>query len=140
MAKRYNVPLVAVCSKDRLRLVPHKNGGYIVNLQDSTDGGGTHWVALWLDGSTATYFDPFGIAPPTQIARYMRPMKLVLRSNRQIQNVASGWCGEYCIEFLRHVSRHERQPCGCGLEGFLRLWSKDPEDNLRRLKKYLGLK
>ena len=37
-----------------------KNGAYIVNLDEYHDIG-THWVALYVNNKTATYFDSFGI-------------------------------------------------------------------------------
>ena len=45
LSKHYKLPLIAVTMKDEL---PNKlqNGNYIINLQSSTQGNGTHWTAL----------------------------------------------------------------------------------------------
>ena len=37
-----------------------KNGAYIINLDEYSDIG-THWVALYVDSDTITYYDSFGI-------------------------------------------------------------------------------
>lgn len=37
-----------------------KNGVYNINL-DGCESIGTHWVALYANGSTVTYFDSFGV-------------------------------------------------------------------------------
>ena len=37
-----------------------KRGAYVVNLDEYHDIG-THWVALYLNNKTVTYFDSFGI-------------------------------------------------------------------------------
>ena len=37
-----------------------KDGEYVVNLDEYSDIG-THWIALYVNNKTATYFDSFGI-------------------------------------------------------------------------------
>ena len=37
-----------------------KNGAYVINLDECRDIG-THWVALYVNNKTVTYFDSFGI-------------------------------------------------------------------------------
>ena len=37
-----------------------KKGAYVINL-DEYHGIGTHWVALYVNNKTATYFDSFGV-------------------------------------------------------------------------------
>ena len=37
-----------------------KNGAYVVNLDEYHDIG-THWVALYVNNKTVTYFDSFGV-------------------------------------------------------------------------------
>ena len=37
-----------------------KDGAYVINLGDYSDIG-THWVALYLNDKTITYFDSFGV-------------------------------------------------------------------------------
>ena len=37
-----------------------KDGAYIINLDEHSDIG-THWVALWVDNNSVTYFDSFEV-------------------------------------------------------------------------------
>ena len=37
-----------------------KNGAYVINLDEYRDIG-THWVALYVNNKTVTYFDSFGV-------------------------------------------------------------------------------
>ena len=37
-----------------------KDGAYVINLDEYSDIA-THWVALYVDNKTVTYFDSFGI-------------------------------------------------------------------------------
>ena len=37
-----------------------KNGAYVINLNEYSDIG-THWIALYVNNKTVTYFDSFGI-------------------------------------------------------------------------------
>ena len=48
-----------VYSRDNL---PHKikNGAYVINL-DEYSGIGTHWIVLYVNNKTVTYFDSFGV-------------------------------------------------------------------------------
>ena len=50
---------IAVYSRDNL---PDKikNGAYVINLDEYSDIG-THWIALYVNKKTVTYFDSFGI-------------------------------------------------------------------------------
>ena len=48
-----------VYSRDNLRN-SIKNGAYVTNLDENHDIG-THWVALYVNNKSATYFDSFGV-------------------------------------------------------------------------------
>ena len=37
-----------------------KDGAYVINL-DQFKSIGTHWIALYVNGNNATYFDSFGV-------------------------------------------------------------------------------
>ena len=37
-----------------------KDGAYLINLDEYSDIG-THWIALYVNNKTVTYFDSFGI-------------------------------------------------------------------------------
>ena len=44
----------------RVNLPNKKNGAYVINLNEYNDIG-THWVALYVNNKTVTYFDYFGV-------------------------------------------------------------------------------
>ena len=48
-----------VYSRDNL-LEKIKDGAYVFNLDEYSDIG-THWIALYVNNETVTYFDSFGI-------------------------------------------------------------------------------
>ena len=48
-----------VYSRDNL-LEKIKDGAYVINLDEYSDIG-THWIALYVNNETVTYFDSFGI-------------------------------------------------------------------------------
>ena len=37
-----------------------KDGAYVINIDEYSDIG-THWIALYVNNKTVTYFDPFGL-------------------------------------------------------------------------------
>ena len=50
---------INVCSRDNLP-DKRKDGAYLVNLDEYSDIG-THWIALYVNKETVTYFSSFGI-------------------------------------------------------------------------------
>ena len=46
-----------------------KNGAYVINLDEYL---GTHWVALYVNNKTITYFDSFGVEHiPKEIMKFI---------------------------------------------------------------------
>lgn len=93
-----------IVSKDQLASIPALPGGYIINLDDST-GQGTHWIALWLADSVALYFDSFGMPPHVAVMNFIRKygLKRFIYIKKQIQDIRSGYCGQYSIIFLYDI-------------------------------------
>lgn len=116
LAKRYNIPLVTICNKDMLANIFPQKGGYIINLQDSTEGSGTHWVGLWLDSQngnkTSSYYDSFGVDPPLDVLDFVERYgsKKLYSSEKVIQNINSGYCGQYVINFLWFMTHCRNLP------------------------------
>ena len=80
--------------------------GAVFNL-DPHYKGGSHWVALAVDlvRDCAYYFDSYGMAPPPQVARFMRYLtlqnpKLKLQSNGRRFQQSDTECGMYSMYFL----------------------------------------
>jgi len=80
--------------------------GAVFNL-DPHYKSGSHWVALTIDlkRSCVYYFDSYGIAPPKQVARFMRYLtlqepKLRLESNGRRFQYSNTECGMYSMYFI----------------------------------------
>lgn len=121
-ARELSIPLAAVVSKDKLvYLTPQPYTGYIVNMQDSTAGFGTHWVAIWFTRGLACYFDSFGIDPPLAVQDFTRHHQLIV-SRDEIQNINGGHCGQYCLVFLKFMSDNDHLPVRKRFQAFLARW------------------
>ena len=48
IANHYQIPIVVVM-KDELKYMKPINTNYIINLESSKDGNGTHWMALKIE-------------------------------------------------------------------------------------------
>ena len=54
-----------------------KNGAYVINLDEYRDIG-THWVALYVNNKTATYFYSFGVEHiPKEIMKFIARKKII---------------------------------------------------------------
>jgi ABC-type cobalt transport system substrate-binding protein len=87
-------------SKDQLKEL--KRGFYIVNLQSSTDGNGTHWCCLYVVNPVySIWFDSFGFPPPEEIESLLKNYDY---NKQDIQNIGSSACGYYCIDFIKFMT------------------------------------
>jgi hypothetical protein len=99
----FKVPLREVLNKDLFASKSPKQGCYIVNLESSTVGPGTHWTGLIITEKLAVYWDPFGLPPPRSIIRFIKKSPNNLRmiySTDQIQELNSNFCGWFVLYFL----------------------------------------
>ena len=92
---------IGVYSRDNL---PGKieNGSYVINLDDYSDIG-THWIALYVNNKTFTYFDSFGIEHiPKEVQKFIGNRSIVTNIYR-MQNYDSIMCGYSCIGFINYM-------------------------------------
>ena len=76
-----------------------KDGAYVINLDKYSDIG-THWVALYVNNKTVTYFDSFGVDHiPKEIEKFIGNKNMIANIFR-IQEYDSIMCGYFCIEFI----------------------------------------
>jgi hypothetical protein len=109
MANKYGIPLTAIIHKDNLmHLHPKCGQSYIINMENSNGSqGGTHWVSLILDkddnNKVAAYMDSFAFPPPCDVINFCKRYTdiPVMYSDKQIQSIRSGFCGQYCTLFLK---------------------------------------
>lgn len=125
-AQKIGIPLRRVAFKDQLARHPPEDGGYIINMQDSKEGGGTHWVGLFLVKSKyrahalerprkqplAYYFDSYGLPPPEAVLKFVRAYgaEWLWHSNEQLQAINTYFCGQYTLNWLYYMSQKTGTP------------------------------
>ena len=99
LAQYYKLHINDVCMKDELPNIV-QDGGYIINMQSSTRGSGTHWVALFREN--AYYFDSFGAVPPLEISNFVKKRKHshLYYNNWIIQDLKSSDCNFFISIFI----------------------------------------
>lgn len=72
---------------------------WVVNMENSNKGGGTHWILVsLLDPKHGIYFDSYATPPPRDILAFMKRYRSVNYMNEeQIQDIMSLSCGWYCL-------------------------------------------
>ena len=76
-----------------------KHGAYVINLDKYLDIG-THWMALYVNNKTVTYFDSFGVEQiPKQIKKSINNKNIIANIFR-LQAYDSVMCGYFCIRFI----------------------------------------
>ena len=136
MARKLGIPLITITTKDQLPK-DKKNGAYIINMQDNDDGSGTHWTCFIIEGRHASYFDSFGLHAPANVQLYLYPYRPYLYNTKQIQSPTTGFCGEYCIFWLKYMTQFRNVPIRTRMLNFSRLWEKNTKDNLKKLKMFM---
>ena len=76
-----------------------KDGAYVINLDEYSDIG-THWIALYGNTKTVTYFDSFGVEYiPKEIKKFINNKNIIANIFR-IQAYDSVMSGYFCIGFI----------------------------------------
>ena len=89
-----------VLSRNNLTRI--NDGDHVINFDDKKSKR-THWVSLFIDRSTAVYFDSFGSEYiPLEILQKIRD-KSITRNIFRIQDNESIMCGFYCIPFIEYI-------------------------------------
>ena len=76
-----------------------KDVAYVINLDEYSDIG-THWVALWVNINSVTYFDSFGVEHIPKKMRIFIKTKNVKSNIFRIQAYDSIMCGYFFIAFI----------------------------------------
>ena len=75
------------------------DGAYVVNLDDYSDIG-AHWIALYVNTKTMTYFNSFGVEHiPKEIKKFINNKNIIANIFR-IQAYDSVMYGYICIGFI----------------------------------------
>jgi len=97
-----NISINGIFSKDLLPKL--KKGFYIINLEKSDQGNGTHWTTLYYDDDNNFYMDSFGSPAPIEIQKHLKDY---FYNDKQIQNINSEACGYYCICFIEYFTKNK---------------------------------
>ena len=122
--------------KDELRTIELKNGWYVVNMQSSTQGSGTHWCAFKYSNSLqgmCIWFDSFGIIPPVDVL--VITQNNLIYNNQQIQDYNSSCCGYFSIACIVYDNPH--LTAEISLNRFIHRFSQTTIINDEILKKLL---
>ena len=92
---------IGVYSRDNL---PDKikDGAYVINVDEYSDIG-THWIALYVNNKTVTYFDSFGIEHISKEVKKIFNNKNIIANIFRIQACDSVMCGYFCIGFIDYM-------------------------------------
>jgi hypothetical protein len=135
-AETLKLPLLGVISKDQLQ-GKIMIGSYIINLEDSDAGNGTHWVLLKVMPQGIIYFDSFGLPPPKPVRQYIGKHKLA-SSNRQIQNVDGTTCGLFCLGCDHYLTHNlKRKDIYERFDDWLNMFKVNTKENDKILLDYL---
>jgi hypothetical protein len=136
LAKFLKVPIVSISFKDEIP-VPPKYGYYIVNLQSSTQGNGTHWLAMIIDKDGCFHFDPFGAVPPLEIIDFFKLVRKDYGYNeKEIQYLNSNLCGFFCLGLLHYFHNNKKLKWEDRINGYLNIFSNIPKLNDNVLRNY----
>jgi hypothetical protein len=141
ICKKLKIPLIDVVSKDELYKMHKFNGFYIVNMEDSNKGSGSHWCSIMKRGDVSIYFDSYGFPPPIAIMDFLRPSKIAYSSN-DIQYLTSVLCGYFCISWMKYMQPYKNAGSKKLLEKydqFINLFSENEKQNDNILKEILNI-
>ena len=63
--------------KDELKKIKSNDCNYIINLESSNDGNGTHWLSLKIENRDCVYFDSYGMLPPEEIISFCKRIQKI---------------------------------------------------------------
>jgi hypothetical protein len=129
VARHYGINLIDCCMKDELpRTI--KDGFYVVNLESSSQGEGTHWTTLIVQPNIAVFFDSFGAPPSTEIVDFVKKRKGIHMAfnNEIIQDLSSENCGYFCLYLCWFVKHHKGDLVKLA-DGFTRLFDENTKKN-----------
>jgi len=93
---------------DLHKIKPRKNMNLIINLDDSVQKNGTHWVCIYKIDNHVCYYDSFAAIPPKCIYTWCKLHHFKLGINSYIcQNINDDSCGIYCVMFLHYINSHK---------------------------------
>ena len=121
--------IIGVYMKDKLPK-KLKNGWYIVNMQSSNVGNGTHWVCFHNINNNLFYFDSYGIEPPLEI---LKNANSCYYNVNEIQSYNSQACGWFCVALILYYFKFHNT------DSFFKCFSADTRKNDENLYNLLKI-
>ena len=140
IANHYQIPIVVVM-KDELKYMKPINKNYIINLESSKDGNGTHWMALKIENKNCVYLDSYGMLPPEEIITFCKrvPKSHLAYNTKEIQDFKATTCGFFSIGFIIFLHINSSDNLYKKSSSFSDLFSLDTKLNNKKLKKFFRL-
>ena len=129
---------LTVLMKDELIDYKPKNGNYIINLESSSSGDGTHWLAMKVRGKKCFYQDSFGIIPPREVIDFCKRITKshLAYSEMQMQNISTETCGFFALGLLIHLNRTKKKDIFKSAGEYINQFSYDTTKNNKILQSY----
>ena len=140
IATHYNINVIIVM-KDELKYMKPINKNYIVNLESSKDGNGTHWMGLKIENKECIYFDSYGMLPPEEIITFCKrvPKSHLAYNTKEIQDFKAKTCGYFAIAFIIFLHINSSNNLYKKSSSFSNLFSLDTKLNNKKLQKFFRL-
>ena len=141
IATHFNIQ-IAIVMKDELKNIhPTSYQNYIISLQSSDKGNGTHWMALKIKNKECVYFDSYGFLPPEEIITFCKRIKgsRLSYNTKQIQDLSAITCGFFSIAFLLFLQIDSSLPLYKRSSNFSNLFSLDTKVNNEKLQRFFRL-
>jgi hypothetical protein len=138
LSEDYGFGLKTVVMKDELKAIPAKSGNYIVNLQSSNQGNGTHWVCLAIRGKQSFYQDSFGVLMPQEVIAFCKriPKSHLGYNDLGYQHIKSETCGWYFVGLLIHIQNNPNMDLYDACRDYIKIFYYDTTKNNAVLKAY----
>ena len=139
ICREHGIQLNGVVMRDELHEL--QIGNYIINLESSSEGSGSHWQTIVIRKDMSVFFDSFGAPPSQDIHDLIRQyFPRVYFNNFIVQDLNSSACGWYCIALLLYLKIHqdEHDLLTTKVNNFVNIFVDDTKKNFGILKRFLA--
>lgn len=139
LAKYYKISLNAVVMKDQLKHYKPNKGNYIINLQSSNVGFGTHWVCMVIDDHDILHYDSFGGSETIEQDSFVASIRKGKRfaQNKWIcQDLDSELCGYYVLGMFMYIKSHPSDNLLSVANDYINMFVDDTDKNGEILKNF----
>lgn len=138
ICNKLQIPLNGVYMKDELTKNNFQNGNYVINLENSNQGG-SHWCALVKKDKVVLWIDSFGLPCPENICDVCQQLNInsIYYNETNIQDIDSNLCGYFCIAFFLYC-KVNRGLITSKLSKYVNMFYQNTDHNDAILKTYMN--